>query len=413
MFGESDSESPRVGSPWDSLLSSGASTPSSVSGLSDPDPPKIYKLSLPKLVPEAEEGNVEYKLQLIEPSPERFLRLVTQLKWRLLEGGGQAYYELGVADSGQLVGLTRQNLDRSLETLEAMAGEIGASVVVVKEIEVPPSMFEPANSNVMLPKGKTMGNGKPKGAERPGKAFRSRPSDWGAVEIVRGNSAPTLATDKDALANGVSTKEHLGSQEEVCLTVRISPHPVIPELPPSDDGSPSPISPTSDDGMFPLDPVAELQLFSTTLSLAERPSPNSRSSSSRGSQRGISNPAFRAPDQIYTFSPSPHLGSSSNSEQVKKDLDTLHVPLATSSNGSINANANGNGDENGAKLGSPIHPIQIPKKSKDAKKLAPQIATTAYTGPISEPRLIVEALVVRKLSADEAFLDFGGFTLAD
>jgi len=66
-----------------------------------------------------------------------FAGLVTQLKWRLLEGGGQAYYELGVADSGQLVGLSRRDLDVTLSTLEDMCGEIGASVIIVKEIEVP------------------------------------------------------------------------------------------------------------------------------------------------------------------------------------------------------------------------------------------------------------------------------------
>ncbi|KAG8912749.1 hypothetical protein FRC00_003869, partial [Tulasnella sp. 408] len=49
----------------------------------------------PKLVPEIEEGNVEYKLKLIAPTPARFTRLVTQLKYRLLEGGGQALYEIG------------------------------------------------------------------------------------------------------------------------------------------------------------------------------------------------------------------------------------------------------------------------------------------------------------------------------
>ena len=83
------------------------------------------------------QGNVEYKLRLLNPSAERFTRLVTQLKWRLLEGGGQAYYELGVADSGQLVGLSREHLEQSLQTLEEMAGEIGASVIIVKEIEIP------------------------------------------------------------------------------------------------------------------------------------------------------------------------------------------------------------------------------------------------------------------------------------
>ena len=52
---------------------------------------------------------------------------MTQLKYRLLEGGGQAFYEIGVADSGALVGLPRAALDASVETLEAMAGELGAS----------------------------------------------------------------------------------------------------------------------------------------------------------------------------------------------------------------------------------------------------------------------------------------------
>ena len=82
------------------------------------------------------QGNVEYKLHLINPSPTRFVRLVTQMKWRLLEGGGQAIYELGVADSGALVGLTPSDLSATLNTLRAMAAEIGARVIIAKEIEV-------------------------------------------------------------------------------------------------------------------------------------------------------------------------------------------------------------------------------------------------------------------------------------
>ncbi|OBZ77978.1 hypothetical protein A0H81_01790 [Grifola frondosa] len=101
---------------------------------------KSLQNGVPKLAPEVEEGNVEYKLKLTHISPARFARLVTQLKWRLLEGGGQAYYEIGVADCGALIGLSRADLEESLETLEMMAGEIGASVIVVKEIEVPQAM---------------------------------------------------------------------------------------------------------------------------------------------------------------------------------------------------------------------------------------------------------------------------------
>ncbi|KAH9914185.1 uncharacterized protein BXZ73DRAFT_55093 [Epithele typhae] len=135
MFGEHESESPRVPSPWDPFLPS----PPTVS----PSPPfasPALHNGIPKLVPEVEEGNIEYKLKLTNISNGRFARLVTQLKWRLLEGGGQAYYELGVADSGALIGLTRADLEESLGTLEMMAGEIGASVIVVKEIEVPPTV---------------------------------------------------------------------------------------------------------------------------------------------------------------------------------------------------------------------------------------------------------------------------------
>jgi hypothetical protein len=58
------------------------------------------------------------------------------MNWRLLEGGGQAIYELGVADSGALVGLAPDDLRATLDTLRAMAAEIGARVVISKEIEV-------------------------------------------------------------------------------------------------------------------------------------------------------------------------------------------------------------------------------------------------------------------------------------
>lgn len=38
------------------------------------------------LPPEPQQGNVEYKLKLINPSPNRLQQLVTQMKWRLEEG---------------------------------------------------------------------------------------------------------------------------------------------------------------------------------------------------------------------------------------------------------------------------------------------------------------------------------------
>ncbi len=59
------------------------------------------------------------------------------MKWRLLAGQGEALYEIGVSDAGILVGLTRTELDESLSTLERMAGELGATVIIQKEITIP------------------------------------------------------------------------------------------------------------------------------------------------------------------------------------------------------------------------------------------------------------------------------------
>lgn len=88
---------------------------------------------VPELDPENDEGYVEYKWSLHNPSPQRFAQLVTQLKFRLLEGQGEAFYEIGVTDSGVLKGLPGDKLAASLLTLKKMAQELNAEVHVVRE----------------------------------------------------------------------------------------------------------------------------------------------------------------------------------------------------------------------------------------------------------------------------------------
>ncbi|WVR07900.1 hypothetical protein IAU60_004943 [Kwoniella sp. DSM 27419] len=90
---------------------------------------------VPKLEAERDKtGCIEYKLKLIDPTPERFERLVTQMMWRLQQGRNEAIYELGLADDGTVVGLPRWEMDASLRTLELMASEVGATVLILKEI---------------------------------------------------------------------------------------------------------------------------------------------------------------------------------------------------------------------------------------------------------------------------------------
>lgn len=89
------------------------------------------------LPPEPQLGNIEYKLKLVNPTRQRFEHLVTQMKWRLREGHGEAIYEIGVSDSGQLQGLSKEDMQISLNTLTEMAEKLGAcaSCLRVKQLE--------------------------------------------------------------------------------------------------------------------------------------------------------------------------------------------------------------------------------------------------------------------------------------
>ena len=68
-----------------------------------------------------EEGNVEYKLKLINPTRSRLEHLITQMKWRLQEGHGEAIYKIGVEDNGVCAGLSENEMKSTMETLKTMA----------------------------------------------------------------------------------------------------------------------------------------------------------------------------------------------------------------------------------------------------------------------------------------------------
>lgn len=64
-------------------------------GSSDCETSSVEEDQNVSLPPEPEQGNIEYKLKLINPSSQRFEHLVTQMKWRLKEGQGVAIYQIG------------------------------------------------------------------------------------------------------------------------------------------------------------------------------------------------------------------------------------------------------------------------------------------------------------------------------
>jgi len=165
MFGENESESPRQPSPWQSLpisnLGTNLDSPRTPELSATPDLNLDLDIAFESLSiqttnevggigPEVDtKGHIEYKLKLIEPSPERFNKLVTQLHWRLLEGGGRAIYEIGVRDDGALVGLNPKEMAKSLQVLNQMANSIGAVVKIVKELELDPTHRIPSQLGTM------------------------------------------------------------------------------------------------------------------------------------------------------------------------------------------------------------------------------------------------------------------------
>ncbi|KAF5284739.1 hypothetical protein FQA39_LY04464 [Lamprigera yunnana] len=93
---------------------------------------KVSNINQNSLPPEPQAGNIEYKLKIINPSKQKFEHLVTQMKWRLREGQGEAIYEIGVEDNGSLAGLSTCDLNASLLTLEKMALRLGATTTVLR-----------------------------------------------------------------------------------------------------------------------------------------------------------------------------------------------------------------------------------------------------------------------------------------
>lgn len=56
----------------------------------------------------------EYILKLVHPTPEKLESLLSQLKYRLQDGNGEAYYELGIEENGNPLGLSQDDMHSSL-----------------------------------------------------------------------------------------------------------------------------------------------------------------------------------------------------------------------------------------------------------------------------------------------------------
>ncbi|KZS87407.1 hypothetical protein SISNIDRAFT_460904, partial [Sistotremastrum niveocremeum HHB9708] len=394
-------------------------------------------------------GNIEYKLKLTDPSPERFLRLVTQLKWRLFEGG---------ADSGQLIGLTREDLDRSLETLEMMAGEIAASVIVVKEIKVPKRLVEVAR--------------RAGGVKDMALAFKRRRRDDDTEVVTTTTEADTTTTDAD-------DEDHLFVDSSSFSSPYMRSHPGRPGTQSSPFIHPRSSIEVDSNLSHPASsspPIADkatcldLEISSVYKPLPSRPlrpslvqspfpdrrytkkgtPPNkekkdkkekermhdlySDGKGRKARERRLRRDARRALDKSTSTEFLPLLSTdklvaedeAASLSGVIPAISTLAAPISaiskmplvpsliaasSSSSSSVSTPSQAPDSASGCIITSPRCQL-LSEQSAEAAVIEADGEVVKIDDPL-EPRFIVEALVVRKLSIEEAFLDFGGFSLMD
>lgn len=89
-----------------------------------------------KFPEEDDTGNTEYKRHLINVPDKKFNTLTAQLSYRLQEGSGECFYNIGIEDDGHPFGLTEEELDQSMDTVYRMAKELNAAVTILSRKQV-------------------------------------------------------------------------------------------------------------------------------------------------------------------------------------------------------------------------------------------------------------------------------------
>lgn len=322
-----------------------------------------------------------------------------------------------------LVGLPRQQLEESLETLEMMAGEIGATVIVVKEIEVPPELSCLAESQLERWDGRT--------STRRKDLLRMMKRDDGSPEVETELPNTDVADlEGTTCYSPVSSPSSPGGGSD---PTKFSPPPTplpfdlalaIFTIDVEEDVADYAGNEAPDDDV-PADCVTEFTV-SLEISSVYKPRPMKKRAAhithfeyaKKRLKNGYppskyidttshtANPIVQGTSETL---PQPS-GAKSQVRRDKEKLNTLltHVPTRRSTESPTDS-----ADHHTIPSCSTDEPnLSCPESPHIAVDALPTTDTSGTTAiAFKEPRLIVEALVVRKLSFDEVFLDFEGFSL--
>jgi GTPase len=85
---------------------------------------------------EKDEGNIEYKLKLINLDTETLNKRSTQMLYRVNEGNGEAIYYIGVLDNGSVIGINNDEYNESIGNLKIIASNINCTISAIVENNV-------------------------------------------------------------------------------------------------------------------------------------------------------------------------------------------------------------------------------------------------------------------------------------
>jgi len=76
-------------------------------------------------------GGMEYKLHLEDFTQLKYERYSTQLKYRILEGEGEAVYLIGVSDKGNITGIPISRLNQTIDKLNYICNNVSCKISFV------------------------------------------------------------------------------------------------------------------------------------------------------------------------------------------------------------------------------------------------------------------------------------------
>ena len=89
---------------------------------------------MPRLHRENDLGPIEYKERLQSMTDTKIKKYATQMKFRLIEGDGIAYYLIGVKDNGIIVGVNNKYHKLYAKLIGKICREINCKVISIELI---------------------------------------------------------------------------------------------------------------------------------------------------------------------------------------------------------------------------------------------------------------------------------------